>query len=442
MWSRKVIILFACLVLLSAGRSFPQAASDAVQLLKRVSETYRNLKSCHFEGVTKVRTQSSSVQHLLETPFVVAAVKPSLLRVETKNSLTAMLIVSDGETTWNYMPRIHEYTRVTGAPAAGLASDGTTASDLSTLPNPIAQYERLTDRSAAARVLREDRIEVGGRSVDCIVVELAPASGNTTGVETLPRMLWIDKFRYLVLRDEETFRIRRPYTPLTEKMQTTVFGVARVNEPVPDSLFKFVPPAEAREVAELSLRSANKVVLGGGSGLRSRVSTSSASLNGASAGAEHGSEANGGTDQTPIVKQPAAANEAVDFTLADLDGSEFQLRRLRGKVVLLDFWASWCGPCRRELPVIEKLHREYRRNGLVVLGINDEQPEVARGFVNGNGYTFATLMDSRHETFRSYRVTAIPTVYFIDKRGRIAARYVGGRSEQDLRAALKQAGLE
>src|SRR3989442_1214956 len=322
MWSRKVITLFACLVLLSAGRNFPQTAGDAVQLLKRVSETYRNLKSCHFEGVTRVRTQSSSVQHLLETPFVVAAVRPSLLRVETKNSLTAMLTVSDGETTWNYMPRIHEYTRVTGAPAGSLTSDAT-ASDVSALHNPVVQYERLADRSAAAKILREDRIEVGGRNVDCVVVELASASENTPGVETLPRMLWIDKFHYLVLRDEETFKIRRPYTPLTEKMQTTVFGVATVNEPVPDSLFRFVPPDEAREVAELSLRSANKLVLGGGSGLRSRVSTSRAVLSGASAAAEHSSEANGGTDQTPIVRLPAVANEAAVFTLADLDGSEF-----------------------------------------------------------------------------------------------------------------------
>ncbi len=433
MCGKKVITIFAWLILVSAGPGFPQSAGDALQLLKQVSETYRNLKSSHFEGVTTVKTQSSSVQHVLETPFVVAAVKPSLLRVETKNSLTAMLTVSDGETTWNYMPRIHEYTRVAGAPAGALGTDAARDSDLSAVHNPLGQYERLAERTTAAKILREDRIEVGGRNVDCFVVELASAPENAPGVEALPRLLWIDKVRYLVLRDNQTFKIRRPYTPLAEKTQTTVLGLATVNEPVPDSLFKFVPPDGAREVAELSLRSANKIVLGGGSGLRSHVSTSSAVLNGSSAAEERGSE---------VMGQSAAANEAADFTLSDLEGSEVQLRRLRGKVVLLDFWASWCGPCRRELPLIEKLHREYRRNGLVVVGINDERPDVARAFVSGNGYTFPTLSDSRHETYRTYRVTAIPTVYFIDKNGRVAAHYVGGRSEPELRAALKQAGLE
>ncbi|HEV8132770.1 MAG TPA: redoxin domain-containing protein [Acidobacteriota bacterium] len=435
---KKIGIMSAGIVLAFVGVSSAQAPGDAFMLIKRVSEAYRNFKSCHFEGVVTAKTQSGSVLHVLETPFVVAVLKPSRLRVETGNSLAAMLIVSDGETTWNYMPRLHEYTK---APTKLFGALAAKDSESSTGHNLLSRFEHLADQTTAVKILQDDRVDIGGKNVDCVIVELVMTGENSPAVEASPHKFWIDKARYLVVRDEQTFKIRRPYTSPAEKTQTTVFTVATMDEPVAESFFKFVPPPDAAQVAELTLRSSNKILLGEGHGPRSRVSTSNVPLvNGARR--EQSNEASDGNDQPIMVRQPAAANEAADFRLADLDGSEFQLLRLRGKVVMLDFWASWCGPCRRELPLIEKLHREYRRSGLVVLGINDERPDVARSFVNENGYTFSTLSDLRHEAHRLYGVTAIPTLYFIDKNGRITARYVGGRGEQELRVALKQAGLE
>jgi len=136
-----------------------------------------------------------------------------------------------------------------------------------------------------------------------------------------------------------------------------------------------------------------------------------------------------------------AGTEASDFTLKDLDGKEVALKELRGTVVLLDFWASWCGPCRMELPHIEKLHREFKDKGLVVLGVNNEPPETARAFVKKKEYTFPTLVDADRGVANRYQVTGIPAVFVIDKDGKIVAHYVGLRSEADLRAALRRAGL-
>ena len=137
-----------------------------------------------------------------------------------------------------------------------------------------------------------------------------------------------------------------------------------------------------------------------------------------------------------LLGQPAG-----DFVLNDLSRRSFRLAVLRGKVVMLNFWASWCGPCRQEMPQLEKLHREFSRRGLVLLGINGESGRDARNFVRRNGYTFPTLVDSGNKVGSQFRVTAIPTSVVIDREGRIASYLVGLHSEKTLRDALARAGL-
>ena len=134
--------------------------------------------------------------------------------------------------------------------------------------------------------------------------------------------------------------------------------------------------------------------------------------------------------------------EAPDFTLKALDGKAVQLKSLRGKTVLIDFWASWCGPCKRALPHIQKLHDAFKGKGLVVLGINAEAAEVARKFMREKGYTFTTLEDEGGEVSRLYKVQGIPTTLVIDKDGIVQSYGVGYRPEAEVRAALAQAGVQ
>ena len=108
---------------------------------------------------------------------------------------------------------------------------------------------------------------------------------------------------------------------------------------------------------------------------------------------------------------------------------------------MLNFWASWCGPCRQEMPQLEKLHRDLSRAGLVLLGVNSESERDARNFVRRNGYTFPTLLDSGNQVGSQFRVTAIPTSVVIDREGRVASYLVGLHSEKTLRDALARAGL-
>jgi len=134
-----------------------------------------------------------------------------------------------------------------------------------------------------------------------------------------------------------------------------------------------------------------------------------------------------------------AGKPAPDLTLRDLDGREVNLRDLRGKVVLLDFWATWCGYCRQELPTIELMHRSLQAKGLVVYGVDDETPEIARAYLQKFGYTMPSLVDSASAAARAFFVNSWPTTVLIDREGKVTF-YESGAEAEALRDAIRAAG--
>ncbi len=136
-----------------------------------------------------------------------------------------------------------------------------------------------------------------------------------------------------------------------------------------------------------------------------------------------------------------AGRQAADFSLKTVDRAPVHLADLRGKIVLLDFWATWCPPCRHELPTIEALSRKYKDRNVVVFGVNDEEVQTAKRFLDKNHPDLATLHDAQGKVHRLYGCYSIPTVLIIDAAGKVVAHFVGERPESDLVAALKQAGM-
>jgi thiol-disulfide isomerase/thioredoxin len=123
-----------------------------------------------------------------------------------------------------------------------------------------------------------------------------------------------------------------------------------------------------------------------------------------------------------------AAAPAPDFTLTDLAGTPVTLSSFRGKVVLLDFWATWCPPCRASLPHTQKtsLSAEAKAGDLVVLAINaQESKATVAGFLKSNGYTFRTLLDPKGDAFGKYGVQGIPTFVVINRDGSKAWQTTG-----------------
>ena len=129
---------------------------------------------------------------------------------------------------------------------------------------------------------------------------------------------------------------------------------------------------------------------------------------------------------------------APDFSIVLLDGTTLQLSDLAGNVVVLNFWASWCTPCRQEMPGFENIWQEYRDQGVVFLGIavSDEE-KTARSFVKEAGVTYPAGIDRADRIAITYRITTMPTTYFIDRNGNASKKLVGAVNEDVLRIFLE-----
>lgn len=128
---------------------------------------------------------------------------------------------------------------------------------------------------------------------------------------------------------------------------------------------------------------------------------------------------------------------APDFSLVDLDGNEVRLADLRGSPVIVNFWASWCGPCVEEFPLLRALAEENADDGLVVLGIvYQDRSEAARAFMERNGGSWPALMDPDQRVATAYKIFAPPETYFIGRDGRIVARHIGQFTAESLEAKV------
>jgi peroxiredoxin len=141
-----------------------------------------------------------------------------------------------------------------------------------------------------------------------------------------------------------------------------------------------------------------------------------------------------------------ALRERVDrdtgFSLQSMDGKTYSLEGLRGKIVLLNFWATWCPPCRKEMPDMEALYRRFQKSGLVVLAVSDEERETVAGFLAKQNYTFPILLDPERKVNKAFSVEGIPKSFIFDAAGKLAAQAIDMRTERQFLDLLKEAGLQ
>jgi len=139
---------------------------------------------------------------------------------------------------------------------------------------------------------------------------------------------------------------------------------------------------------------------------------------------------------------PVVGQDAPDFALRSADGTIVKLSDLRGKVVFVNFWATWCKPCREELPDIAKIYVEKRAAGLEVLTINyQEDPGDARAFFTELGVELPILLDRSGSVYDQYRLQGLPDSFFVGRDGKLAALHYGYMSESKMRERLATAGL-
>jgi len=126
------------------------------------------------------------------------------------------------------------------------------------------------------------------------------------------------------------------------------------------------------------------------------------------------------------------------FMLSDVNGRQVSLAQFKGKVVILDFWATWCPPCKREIPDFIKLQSEYGSKGVQIVGIALDQPEKVRAFARDNGMNYPVLLGTDGVSAHYGGVESVPTTFIIDKAGRIVTKYEGFISKETFESQIKK----
>jgi len=136
------------------------------------------------------------------------------------------------------------------------------------------------------------------------------------------------------------------------------------------------------------------------------------------------------------------SREHADFTLTDLEGKPWSLQALHGKVVLVNFWATWCPPCRKEMPDLDKLYQEFKDQGLLILAISDEEMSKVQPFIAEHHYTYPILLDPGSKVHKLFVVEGIPKSFVYDRNGKLAAEAIDMRTRGQFLKMLAQAGIK
>jgi peroxiredoxin len=136
-----------------------------------------------------------------------------------------------------------------------------------------------------------------------------------------------------------------------------------------------------------------------------------------------------------------AKRQTADFTLLDLQGKPWHLRDLKGKVVLVNFWATWCPPCRKEMPDLQALYDKYKDQGFLVLSISDEETTKVSPFIAERKITYPVLLDPGRKINDAFIVEGIPKSFVYDREGKMVAQSIDMRTRNQFQQMLSQAGL-
>ena len=382
----------AATALLAASLSAQELPSGA-DLMKQSQEAVTKFRSLQY-------TTSGSMEMMagmkvnMENSTAIAS--PGKTRNEIKVQGMTILTVCDGNTTWIYNATNKQYVKKNGAMSTSALLS---AMGVPGMPDPSKMKMHQTTLGA-------ETLEIDGQKHDCWIIETRIDEmevPNVPGAKMKDAVtkVWLDKKLLLDMQTTVAMKMEMPQAPgggMEVKMSMTKKDL-KIDQPVPDSLFAFTPPADAKEVDN---------VMG-----------------------------------SQVAKADLAGKPAPAFDVKTVDGKSYSLAALKGKPVLLDFWATWCGPCRKSMPVLEKLYSTYKDQGLVVLAVNTgEDRDTVAEFLKKTPMAYPAALSGDSGILDSYKVTVYPTFVMIGADGNVAAYEVGYGEEAGLLSIAEKAGLK
>ena len=136
------------------------------------------------------------------------------------------------------------------------------------------------------------------------------------------------------------------------------------------------------------------------------------------------------------------SREKADFKLTDLEGKNWKLKDQKGKVVVVNFWATWCPPCRKEMPDLDALYKRFKDQGLIILAISDEDASKVRPYIADHAVSYPILVDPGRKVSESFHVEGIPKTFVYDRDGKLVAQSIDMRTRKQFLEMLAQAGLK
>lgn len=404
---KSVAVLILALGLLGGCQSSSDINQETLNVLQQVEEQYRSLESFRLGARITTDLDGGGRKQTIDIPLTYAVSRPDNMRLEVRHERAPITMVSDGSVTWTYNPSSDQYSRTE---ASVLQNDSGSEGGLNAtdrqffeLAQSLTQpYATITDQLKSARILKSETLLFQNDSVDTFLIEATYKDENQqmpSEASVSPTRYWVSKDQHLVLKQLDSYMLpAKKSEDSVQVTETTVVHSFEQNPSFSSSTFNFETPDDAERVSEVSL------------------------------GGRSGSSMEG--------------REAPSFTLTNLAGKEVSLQDYRGNIVMLDFWATWCAPCRRAHPDIQDLYEEYKEDGVVILGINNEGRNTARQYMQKHDYNFPTLLDTTDSTAREYGVNAMPYYFVIDRNGNISSEIVGYHPKSDMLEALKKAGLK
>jgi thiol-disulfide isomerase/thioredoxin len=359
---------------------------DEMQLLlTETAKSYREARSFNIQRRLDAKARSDMSESWSKSFSSVAAAPGNRYRREDKSDYSWEIRQSDGANEWQWDPWRKQYAEVR-------VNDSVDAAPSPADTGWVGWLKQIDKKLAAGKLQPAETIEIDGRKVNCMVV-VGPPPAKEWPDPTMKQQstYWIDRDRKVVVREQLTIISTVPEHKF-EFANTTSYTTVELNPTLPDSLFTFTPPNGAERIPRFEFGS---VVL---------------------------------------VGKPAP-----QLRLKTLDGKDFDLTSLLGRPVLIDFWATWCVPCRQSMPAVAKIYEEFHSKGLEVVGVNiGDDPEVVTRFVRKNNLSSTHLEDPDIVTEQHWGQAGIPRLVLIGKDGKVLFDSDGWdeNEEKKLRSAL------